>query len=306
MSWGGYWKPYVPVAQRQANAKKAMEKLSKKKGIATQPIRIEGRLIATTFWGKKWCEHLEAYSDFANRLPRGRTYVRNGSVCHLDIRKGQIEAKVMGSELYTITIGIEALPGERWRQLKAKCAGGIGSLLELLQGRLSEHVMTHVTDRDQGLFPSPKEIQLECSCPDWADMCKHVAAVLYGVGARLDEKPDLLFLLRGVDHTELISTDSAKAVTSKASGSGRKRLEGSALADVFGIDLEIAAPISEPASRALTKTPTTPLEPKPKKSPAKEENDQRTVQKMKAKKMTRKVTAKKTVAKGAKTVSRRK
>jgi len=305
MSWGGYWKPYVPATQRQANAKKAMEKLSKK-GVATQPVKIEGRLIATTFWGKKWCEHLEAYSDFANRLPRGRTYVRNGSVCHLDIKKGQIEAKVMGSELYTITIGIKALPGEKWRQLKVKCAGGIGSLLELLQGRLSEHVMTHVTDRDQGLFPSPNEIELECSCPDWADMCKHIAAVLYGVGARLDEKPDLLFLLRGVDHTELINTDSAKAVTSKASSTGRIRLEGAALSDVFGIDLAVPTPLPEAVSPASAKTPATPLIPKPTKGPAKEENAQRTAQKTKVTKTTHTVTAKKTVAKGAKTVSRRK
>ena len=164
-----------------------MERL-RKKGADVQPVRLTGRKIASTFWGEAWCEHLESFSDYENRLPRGRTYVRNGSVCHLAIQKGKIEAKVSGSSLYTVKIDIRTLPPAKWKSLKARCAGQVGSLLELLQGKLSDRVMTIVTDRDEGLFPSPKEIQLSCSCPDWATMCKHVAAVLYGVGARLDEQ----------------------------------------------------------------------------------------------------------------------
>ena len=184
----GYgWPRYVPVAERRAKAAKATQRLAKK-GLALKPVRIEGQKIAKTFWGKAWCSNLESYSDYANRLPRGRTYVRNGSVCHLEIDSGTIRAKVSGSRLYDVTISIKALRPEEWEGIKKRSAGEIRSLLDLLGGKLSKEVMAIVTDREHGLFPKPKEIRLECSCPDWADMCKHVAAVLYGVGARLDER----------------------------------------------------------------------------------------------------------------------
>lgn len=248
MAW--FWRPYVPVAQRRARAMRQMERL-RKKGVNIQPVEIDGRQIARTFWGRAWCDHLEKFSDFENRLPRGRTYVRNGSVCHLDIQKGRVTAKVSGSELYDVTIKIKGLPKDRWRRVKNACAGQIGSLLELLQGKLSDHVMAVVTDKDRGLFPHPGEISLDCSCPDWADMCKHVAAVLYGVGARLDEKPELLFLLRGVDHQELVTEDAARRVVAKAGKTDRKRLDESELSEVFGIDL--APPIVQakpPPARA--------------------------------------------------------
>jgi uncharacterized Zn finger protein/DNA-binding XRE family transcriptional regulator len=169
-------------------------------------------------------------------LPRGRTYVRNGSVCHLDIAKGEVNAMVIGSKLYTVKVSIKTLPRKSWKNVKDRCSGQIASLLELLQGRLSKNVMTVVTDRDNGLFPLPGEISLKCSCPDWAVMCKHVAAVLYGVGARLDEEPELLFLLRGVDHEELISAEVGVAAAVGTKG-GRRRIADDALADVFGIEM---------------------------------------------------------------------
>jgi len=182
-------------------------------------VDLEGRKIARTFWGEAWCDHLESFSDYENRLPRGRTYVRNGSVCHLDIAKGEVNAIVSGSELYKVKIAIKTLPQKKWIDVKDRCAGQVGSLLELLQGKLSKSVMAVVTNRNKGLFPLPREISLKCNCPDWAAMCKHVAAVLYGVGARLDMKPELLFLLRGVDHEELISTDAGAMAAATA---GRK------------------------------------------------------------------------------------
>ena len=255
MSWYYDWKPYVPVAERRRKAQKKMESL-RKKGVDIQPVEIEGRKIAATFWGEAWCDHLESFSDYENRLPRGRSYVRNGSVCHLAIGKGQIDAKVSGSELYDLQIKIKTLPAEKWAAVKERCAGQIGSLIELLQGRLSDHVMTVVTDRQQGLFPLPGEISLRCSCPDSARMCKHIAAVLYGVGARLDRKPELLFTLRGVNHNELIQADAEAAVSAatsrgKASRGKSKRLAAEGLADVFGIELDAgaAAPAVEAASQ---------------------------------------------------------
>jgi uncharacterized Zn finger protein len=223
----------------------------RKKGVCVQPVKIEGRKIAQSFWGEAWCDHLEKFSDFENRLPRGRAYVRNGSVCHLEIAQGAISAMVSGSELYNVNITIQKLPLKKWAQVKARCAGQIGSLLELLQGRLSKSVMAVVTDRDNGLFPHPKEIALQCSCPDWAVMCKHVAAVLYGVGSRLDERPELLFLLRGVDHEELISAEADVARVSRTSqGEAHLRIAESDLAHLFGIEMtegEFVAPQKAPA-----------------------------------------------------------
>ena len=234
MSYDG-WAPYVPAAQRRANAAREIQKL-RKKGTKIEPIEVRGRKIARTFWGQAWCNHLEKFSDYANRLPRGRTYVRNGSVCHLAISKGKVEAIVSGSELYDIKINITPLSANKWKNVRKQCAGQIGSMLELLRGRFSDNVMQIVTDQDSGLFPKPREIKLACDCPDWAEMCKHIAAVLYGVGARLDQQPELLFLLRNVDHEELITTELD--IQSATVGTGkRRRLAGADLADVFGVDM---------------------------------------------------------------------
>jgi uncharacterized Zn finger protein len=236
----GGWAPYVPVAERRRKAMKKMDAL-RKKGVDIQPVTIEGRKIARSFWGEAWCEHLESFSDFENRLPRGRAYVRNGSVCHMAVAKGAIEAKVSGSELYTIKVSIKTLPGHKWIAIKGRCSGQIGSLLELLQGKLSDHVMEVVTDRKEGLFPLPGEMSFQCSCPDSARMCKHVAAVLYGIGARLDGKPELLFTLRGVNHDELIDADAENAVAAATSRGKSKRLAADEIGDVFGIEIDTGA-----------------------------------------------------------------
>lgn len=251
MSYGG-WAPYVPVAKRRAKAAKEIKKLSKK-GMKIEPVEVQERKIASTFWGKAWCDHLEKFSDYDNRLPRGRTYVRNGSVCHLAISKGKVEAIVSGSELYKIKINISPLSANKWKNVSKQCAGQIGSMLELLQGRFSDNVMQIVTDQNKGLFPNPNEIKLACNCPDWAEMCKHIAAVLYGVGARLDYQPELLFLLRNVDHEELISAelDMQKAISGKGK---RRRLVGADLSDVFGVELEESIKPGHKKSAASKKT----------------------------------------------------
>ncbi len=251
MAWYN-WSPYVPVATRRLQARKQMEAL-RKRGVDIQPIEIEGRKIAKTFWGEAWCDHLESFSDFENRLPRGRTYVRNGSVCHLAIKKGKIEAKVSGSDIYNIRVRIKTLPANKWGVVKRRCSGQIGSLLELLRGDLSDNIMQVVTDRQQGLFPLPGEISFDCDCPDWAIMCKHVAAVLYGVGARLDQDPALLFRLRGVNHDEFIDVDTQVAVPAATRRGGAKRLASDDLGDVFGIDLATDEPEVSSNSTAKAK-----------------------------------------------------
>ncbi len=251
MSWYE-WRPYVSVAQRRRKAEQKLKTL-KKKGQSVAPVTIEGRTIARSFWGKAWCTNLERYSDFANRLPRGRTYVRNGSVVDLQIAKGEIAAFVSGSELYKITIRIAPVGAKRWKSICRDCAGSIDSLVELLQGRLAKGVMDRVCREGDGLFPAPDEITLACSCPDWADMCKHVAAALYGVGTRLDEQPRLLFVLRGVDESELVAAAGRDVPLAKAAPAPTQVLDESDVAALFGLDMaepcgsEPPAAVSRPA-----------------------------------------------------------
>jgi uncharacterized Zn finger protein len=248
--YDGGWPPYVPVAVRRTKALREMEKL-RKKGEAIEPVEIEGRTIARSFWGKGWCNHVDSFGDYSNRLPRGRTYVRNGSVCHLGITKGEVAAIVSGSELYNVRIRIKPLAKSKWEHLKKQCTGKIGSLIELLQGKLSDEIMGVVTDRKAGLFPQSGEISYECTCPDWAGMCKHIAAVIYGIGVRLDKQPELLFLLRGTDHEELISADAtAAAITGHGSKRSRRRsLANKDLGGVFGVELELEADAEAPLQR---------------------------------------------------------
>ncbi len=272
MSWSYGWRPYVPVAERRAKAARETAKLAKKTGRAASPVVLDGRKIASTFWGKAWCDNLEAYSDYANRLPRGRTYVRNGSVVDLQINKGNVSALVSGSELYRIEIKIKPLVPGLWKSIQTECAGKIDSLIELLQGKLSSAVMQIVTRPEKGLFPTPKEIDLDCSCPDWADLCKHVAASLYGVGAKLDQNPALLFLLRGVDPADLISKASAAEAVRQtaATADGSPVMSETEVADVFGIELAPASAVSVPAIElpAATPTPIPAPSPTPKRRPS--------------------------------------
>jgi len=250
MGWYSHdWRPYVSVAERRRKATKLVAKM-RKKGRNITPVEIVGRKITTTFWGNAWCKNLEAYSDFANRLPRGRTYVRNGSVIDLQVQSGRVQALVSGSDIYEVDITFKRLPKKRWADIKGQCSGQIGSLVELLQGSISKGVMEIVTRKGQGLFPSPQEISLSCSCPDWATMCKHVAAVLYGVGAHLDHKPELLFTLRGVDPMEMVEAAVEQPPTARKPRRG-PTLRPDELSSVFGVDIDMGqAASADVAARA--------------------------------------------------------
>jgi uncharacterized Zn finger protein len=233
-AWG--WPRYVSAAERRRRAARAVERFAKK-GRGVSPVVLGGRTIARTFWGKSWCANLERYSDYSNRLPRGRTYVRNGSVVDLHLARGEVKARVSGSRLYTVRVEIAPVPRPRWTALCSSCAGGIDSLVELLQGHLSKAVMERICAEKTGLFPSPADIRFTCSCPDWAAMCKHVAAVLYGVGARLDEHPELLFELRGVDGADLMARAGQDLSLARAKPKAGRVLAEEGLSELFGIDL---------------------------------------------------------------------
>lgn len=247
----GRWKPYVPVAKRRLQAKQEIARLLRKNGKPVAPVEIRSRTIASTFWGKAWCDNLESYRDYDYRLPRGRSYVRNGSVIDLQIGPRQVTAMVSGSSLYQVTVTVGAAAKKQWKALCRDCAGGIESLVELLQGRFSNAVMQRLCRQDGGLLPKPSEISFSCSCPDWAMMCKHVAATLYGVGARLDEKPELLFLLRGVDQRELVA--DLGAPLSRSAPADGKLLNSDDLSALFGLEMATAetdAAPAEPSSAA--------------------------------------------------------
>ena len=235
------WAPYVSVAERRRKAAREVEKL-RKKGHPVAPVVIEGRKIATTFWGEAWCDNLESYHDFESRLPRGRSYVRNGSVVDLQISPLEVRAMVSGSSIYQVAIGIAAVPKAQWQTICGDCAGGIDSLVELLQGRFSKGVMARLCRQDKGLFPRPSEIEFSCSCPDYASMCKHVAAVLYGIGSRLDEKPELLFHLRAVDENDLVAhIEIAQPLAQQGPDAGRV-LESDDISALFGLDMAAPQP----------------------------------------------------------------
>jgi uncharacterized Zn finger protein len=267
--FGFGWGNYVSVAEKRLRAEKKLAKLMTQ-GRPVAPVTIEGRKIAKNFWGKSWCSNLERYSDFASRLPRGRSYVCNGFVVDLQIAKGKVEAKVSGSELYDVVITIAPVAVKRWRAICRDCSGSIDSLVELLQGRLAKGVMDRVCREGDGLFPSPTEIKLSCSCPDWADMCKHVAAALYGVGARLDEKPQLLFVLRGVDENDLLANAGHDVGLAKARP-GAKLLDDADVGALFGLemaevavsDLPVTAAPKQPRQSRARKTVATPADKTP-------------------------------------------
>ncbi|SDR45283.1 SWIM zinc finger family protein [Pseudovibrio sp. Tun.PSC04-5.I4] len=263
MSYGsfGVWgAPYISVAERRKIAEREIKKL-RKKGRKIAPVTVEGRKIANTFWGKAWCDNLERYLDYETRLPRGRSCVRHSAVIDLQISPLKVKAMVSGSSIYDVTINIKALEPEQWQQICEDCIGGIDSLVELLQGKFSDAVMERICRQDEGLFPKPSQIQFTCSCPDWAYMCKHVAAAMYGVGARLDHNPELLFELRAVDQNDLVVRFGGKVPFSNQHVDAAKILNTDDMSALFGLDMEG----DEDTGLAIAEIPERPTSPTPEK-----------------------------------------
>lgn len=248
--YSGYsgYPEYVSVGERRATAERQLKNLAKKNP-NLKPIRIHGRTIATTWWGKSWNSNLERYADYSNRIGRGRSYVRSGSVLDLQITPGKITALVQGSQSqpYEIAVTIDKLSAANWNVIRTACQGSFDSLSELLRGRFPQSLKDLFFEQSSGLFPAPKEIHFDCSCPDWASMCKHIAAVLYGVGARLDHDPSLFFSLREIDIDEVITETVASAADTllrKAASRSKNVLEDADIGDVFGIQMDdTAAPL---------------------------------------------------------------
>jgi uncharacterized Zn finger protein len=256
------WAPRQSVAARRADIARRIHDAAKR-GKPLSPVALEGKKIARTYWGTAWCDNLERYRDFAYRLERGRSYVRSGSVSDLQIGAGRVAAQVCGSSLYHVEITVETVASTAWKALQRDCAGSIGSRVDLLAGKLSDAVMARLCADGTGLFPAPAAIKFRCSCPDYAIMCKHVAATMYGVGARLDREPELLFTLRRVSLDDLVvAALSTRAVAKPKTG---RVLAATGLAAMFGI--ELAEPASSSAAvvvrapRKKTARATTPARP---------------------------------------------
>lgn len=241
MSYWGFPR-YVSVGEKQQKAKKKLEQL-KKKNKDIKPVILAGNTLAKTWWGKAWNKNLEGYADYSNRIGRGRSYVRCGSVLDLQIREGMITSLVQGSDSspYSIEITINTLERNIWEEVKDFCKGKLDSLQELLMGKFPKTLDELFTTHGKGLFPSPKEIKFDCSCPDWASMCKHIAATLYGVGARLDDDPNLFFLLRKIEICDLISEtvkDKTEELLTRAKRKSSRIIEDQDLSSVFGIEMD--------------------------------------------------------------------
>jgi uncharacterized Zn finger protein len=254
-----YYPPYVTVGEKREKAAKKLAKL-RKQDPNIQPVVIEGSALAKTWWGKSWNKNLESYADYSNRIGRGRSYVRNGAVLDLNIQPGQVKALVQGSESkpYNVTIEIKPIQKNNWIKIKASCQVQLESLPELLEGNFPKTLATVFMAKGEGLFPSSDEIKLSCSCPDWASMCKHVAATLYGIGARLDENPMLFFTLRNADVHELIFQavdDHTQNLLKIAENKSARVLEDMDLVDMFGIDLDIMTEIPEKNNSEMVSKP---------------------------------------------------
>ena len=237
MSYG--FAPYVSVAQRKANAAKSLEKL-KKKHKDLSPVVISGTKLATTWWGLAWNKNLESYADYSNRIARGRSLVRHGSILDLKIQQGHILAFVQGSgrSPYTVEVKIEPLTAKEWEAFSNACGRQIDSLADLAAGKFPKELASLFTAKGEGLFPSPKEIHFDCTCPDWASMCKHVAATLYGIGARLDENPLLFFTLRAINFEQLLKKSVDDRLASLLENAGTKTdriIADEDLDDLFGL-----------------------------------------------------------------------
>jgi uncharacterized Zn finger protein len=234
VSWFAF-KPYVPVAKRRADARKKIAALEKTAKLS--PVVLTGRKIATTWWGAAWCANLERYADYENRIGRGRSYVRNGQVIDLTIADGEVTAMVMGSELYHVRIGIDGLSKTNWRKVVESVGRRIGSLAELVEGKFPEELRELFMRQGEGLFPSPREIHLDCDCPDYAVMCKHVAAALYGVGARLDTDPLLFFKLRSIPFEDLLKKSVDEKMKNLLKNAGKKtdRVLKGDITRIFGL-----------------------------------------------------------------------
>lgn len=234
---GEYKQPTAAEIRKKAAATKKQEK---KKGKTLAPVIISGRTIAKNWWGKAWCDNLELYADYANRIDRGKRYVRSGAIVDLQIERGKVSARVQGTRKipYKVEVRISPLSEEKCQSIIDRCSTKLENVEQLIEGNFPTD-MKALFEGEHGLFPTPWEISFSCSCPDWALMCKHVAAVLYGIGARFDEEPLMFFELRGIDFNRFIDVTLANKVEKMLQNASQPKseriMQTDNLTELFGV-----------------------------------------------------------------------
>lgn len=259
MRYRGY-PPYVSVAEKKAQAEKKLRQL-KKKNPGIEPVILQGNALAGTWWGKAWNKNLERYADYRNRIGRGKDYVRHGAVLDLKIEGGRVTALVQGTRVkpYEVAIRIQPINKANWDRIRKQCRDELPSLPDLLAGKFPKALADIFLAEGKGLFPTPREINFDCSCPDWASMCKHVAAALYGIGARLDEDPRLFFTMRQADTGELVAQavqDKTGELLARANSKSSRVLDDADISGLFGIDLDVKPDFSVAAASPTHKRPS--------------------------------------------------
>ncbi|WP_294374419.1 hypothetical protein [uncultured Clostridium sp.] len=238
MSFYRYYQ-YETTEDKKEKAEKSLKKL-RKKNPNISPVIIKGNKIAQSWWGSAWNKNLEKYADLKNRMGRGKNYVKNGLVLDLQIKTGEIDGIVQGSgsNYYEVNIKIDKLKKSKWKNIMEFCNHKIDTLETLIEGKFPKEFQEIFNKSEYGLFPHPKEIHFKCNCPDSARVCKHVAAVLYGTGARIDEDPLLFFKLRDVDFQDLLKKSIEEKMNSMLKNAGKKSkrvIDDNEIEDLFGL-----------------------------------------------------------------------
>jgi uncharacterized Zn finger protein len=209
MAWREFWRDenYRPSRPRQAAG-----------GIKSQS---KGGSFGKTWWAKRWIEVLESF-DIGARLARGRSYARRGQVLSISIDEGEVEAQVQGSrpKPYDITIQVKTLSDSDWTKVIDALGRQALFAAKLLAGEMPQDIEPVFKEVGLSLFPTKKDdLKTECSCPDWSNPCKHIAAAYYLLGEEFDRDPFLIFTLRGMDResltTRLAKTGKASPVASE-------------------------------------------------------------------------------------------
>lgn len=229
--------PSAAELRRKAEQSKKRSADSKK---ALEPVLIDGRQIAKTWWGEAWCTNLENYADYRNRIGRGKRHVRADTVIDMKMKGGTIKARVQGSRRtpYRVEIEIDPMPEARYKAVLKSLDSRIENLEALVNGDFPMAMKSLFTDLKSGLFPNPREIHFTCSCPGWASMCKHVAAVLYGIGNRLDHDPLLFFAMRGIDVSDFIQRsvkDKLSSMLKNADTHSHRIIDDQSVEELFGV-----------------------------------------------------------------------
>ena len=209
-------------------------------------VKIDGKVISSSWWGQMWCRNIENYSNIRNRLERGRTYIRQNTVKSLSISNNCAESQVQGhsKEPYRVIINIKTIEKSKYDNILNKCENSVDNLESLMTGSFPKEYQQFFTDEEYGLFPKSNEIDYNCTCLDYEKnmhMCKHIAATMYAIGNKLDNDPLIFFKLRGIDISEFsnkILKKETEFVWNNINGESNRKINSNDISFLFGVDCD--------------------------------------------------------------------